>query len=467
MADNVIIPATGNGGTVNPTIATDDIGGTHFQRVKLVDGTLDSSAVIPGTSANGLLTDVSRIQTTVDIAFGDANQLDAFGRLRTSTPVTLFESKQIVDNQPLWWDDVATSGTGTSSTYNTGQASTTLAVSNATAGTRVRQTKVRVNYQPGKSQQIMVTFLMGPTTAGLTKRIGIFDQNDGIFLESAAGTLNFVLRSSTGGSPSDTNKVAQAAWNIDKFNGSGPSGITLDLTKVQLLFIDFAWLGTSRVRLGFVVNGILYYAHEFFSANIISTVYMSNPNLPIRAEISNSGAGSASSLIIMCAMIASEGGNPAPGTYRAIDRGVAGMTTLANTNIFPVVAISLKPAYLMASITNVHINLLCLTNANFRWVAILNPVVTGTAFNFVSLANSAIQYDTTCSNATTLSGGTIITSGYESSTTSIKAPVSERLTDFQLGSTIAGVSDVIAVGVQTLIGTTETFFGGIHFSEAI
>lgn len=84
-------------------------------------------------------------------------RLDAFGRKRVSNPEVVFDSKQIVDNQPLYWDDQQTSGSGTSSTYNTNQSSTTISVSNLTAGVRIRQTFRRFNYQPGRGQTIFMT----------------------------------------------------------------------------------------------------------------------------------------------------------------------------------------------------------------------------------------------------------------------------------------------------------------------
>ncbi|HKX31494.1 MAG TPA: hypothetical protein VJ302_27655 [Blastocatellia bacterium] len=56
MADNVAI--TAGSGT---NIATDDVGGVHFQRVKLVDGTLDGTGAIGGDGTNGLDVDPTRL----------------------------------------------------------------------------------------------------------------------------------------------------------------------------------------------------------------------------------------------------------------------------------------------------------------------------------------------------------------------------------------------------------------------
>jgi len=62
------------------------------------------------------------------IAGGDTPSIDAFARLRVSAPHTLFDSKQIHDNLPRRWDDQEVSGSGTTSTYNTNEASTTMGV---------------------------------------------------------------------------------------------------------------------------------------------------------------------------------------------------------------------------------------------------------------------------------------------------------------------------------------------------
>jgi len=75
---------------------------------------------------------------------------------------------------PLYWDDAETSGGGTSSALDTDRASYTLSVSASTAGTRVRQTKQRFNYQPGKSQLAAITAVLGANQTGITRRVGLF-----------------------------------------------------------------------------------------------------------------------------------------------------------------------------------------------------------------------------------------------------------------------------------------------------
>lgn len=96
MADNVTIPATGSG-TATPNIATEDIAGIHYQRVKLIDGTGASTQEIPGTTANGLDVDVTRLPSLVagsanigdvDIAsIAAGTQIEAIGDVASDTPI--------------------------------------------------------------------------------------------------------------------------------------------------------------------------------------------------------------------------------------------------------------------------------------------------------------------------------------------------------------------------------------------
>ena len=215
---------------------------------------------------------------------------DAFGRLRVAEPQTLFDSKQLFDNQPLFWDDQQVSGSGTTSTHDPNTASTVMAVGATTAGNRVRQTFMRFNYQPGKSHLIFMTGTLGSSGGGtgITRLAGYGDDENGVFFVDKEGTINVRKRSYKTGSVVDTD-VPQASWNIDTLDGNGVSGITLDATKSQILVFDMEWLGVGRVRCGIVVDGKVYYCHEFLHSNVEEGVYISTPNLPLRYEIDNDG----------------------------------------------------------------------------------------------------------------------------------------------------------------------------------
>ena len=83
-------------------------------------------------------------------------------------------------------------------------------------------------------------------------------------------------------------RVPQSEWNIDKADGTGPSGFVLDLTKIQMAYMDYSWYGAGKIRFGFKdANGHVKYMNEFLHNNIIEEAYMRSGNMPGRYEIEN------------------------------------------------------------------------------------------------------------------------------------------------------------------------------------
>jgi len=398
--------------------------------------------------------------------------LDAFGRYRVSSLDSIFNSKQLADALPLLWDDQQTAGAGTASTYNANQSSVTLAVSAVTAGTRVRQTYRSFNYQPGKSQLIFMTGVLGAGAAGIRRRLGLFNANNGIFFQLSGITISVVVRSFTSGVAVDT-VVDQSAWNLDKLDGSGPSsgnpsGITLDTAKIQLFVIDFSWLGTSQVRLGFFLNGTLVYCHAFEFSNTLSLVYMTVPNLPLRYEINNDGTGPAAGLVAICCSVASEGGAASSGTVLATSRGDTPLVTINNSALYPLIAMRLKSTNLFDAVELVSASIICTSNAAYRWMLLLNPTVVGVAFAFTPVPNSAVEVDVTRVNTTTVTGGTEVATEYGQAATEGTSAQIAAPSNLQLGSSIAGVSDILVFAVQRMSvgGAAETFYGSLGWRES-
>lgn len=363
---------------------------------------------------------------------------DAFGRVRMSQLFTIFDSKQLNDNQPLFWDDQEVSGSGTSSTFNANEASVSLSVSANTAGKRVRQTFQRFNYQPGKSQLIVMTTNLYGSASGITAAVGYFDDNNGVFFQAKDGAVYIVTRSKVSGSPVDT-KVAQSDWNIDPLDGSGPSGITLDPSKVQILFIDFEWLGVGRVRYGFFVAGLPVYCHETLNANVNDTVYMSTPNLPVRYEIENDGTGPAATLLHICSSVASEGGRQDNGVLRHTDSGA--ISSLTTGNKYAILGIRLKSTHLdvVTLIENLSI-IATTTNDQAHWELVFNPTISGT-FTYSDVTNSGIQV-ATGSSSNTVTGGTEIDGGYFSTALPVTNTTPNAL---KIGSAIDGTPDELVL----------------------
>jgi len=208
-----------------------------------------------------------------------------------------------------------------------------------------------------------------------------------------------------------------------------------------------------------------YYCHRVDNANVLSLVYMSTPKLPWRYEIENDGTGAAASMTHICSTVISEGGLKETGFPFAIDRGATALTTSNNTNLYPLLGIRLKSGYLGSFIKLLDISVMCTSTAAYNYKLIVNPTVVGTALNWVDLTNSSVQIFNNTTNATRITGGTVLFSkvGYQGNA---GGSVSGSLnSDFALGSTIAGVSDIVILAVQRVTGTSESFYGSINFKD--
>lgn len=269
---------------------------------------------------------------------------DAFGRARVSEPYTVGDYKHLYALDPNFLNSLSNGG---SVTFNPNQASATLATTSDPSSVAVHQTKLYHQYQPGKSQLIFSSVVFGAAVTNVTKRTGYFDDRNGIYFEQVGdGTLNWVIRSYVSGAPVETgNRIPQSQWNVDPCDGTGPSGFDLDITKTQLVFIDFQWLGVGRVRCGFVHNGGMVVAHEYFHSNNIPTVYISTPNLPVRCEIRNTGATTGGSFDQICSSVQSEGGYINSGIDWEVANTAVRTTATPGGTSLPVIALRLKNTF--------------------------------------------------------------------------------------------------------------------------
>ncbi len=173
--------------------------------------------------------------------------VDAFGRARVAMPLTLFDSSHRYRDNGLW----STSNTaGTTYAFSQNEGLVNLNITTGANQEIIRETAKVFSYQPGKSLQVMNTFVMAPAKTGLRQRVGYFGANNGLYLEQSNSDIYFVERNYTSGTLKE-NRVRQIDWNIDTLLGnvsSSPSHLTLDLTKAQILFHDIEWLGLYKVH---------------------------------------------------------------------------------------------------------------------------------------------------------------------------------------------------------------------------
>jgi hypothetical protein len=413
---------------------TDRDGRNQDATARVVNGRLLTSSLATPASPDGNL----------PVKFGDSPSIDAFDRLRVSNPVGLFESTQTYDTQTLVWNtDLVGGGTVT---FLPNESASALTVA-ASGDSVVRQSKDYLRYQPGKSQLIFATFCFKAGDPNVRKRVGYFDTRNGIYLEEIDGTLAWVIRSYTSGAVVEE-RVAQANWNIDTFAG-------LDSTQAQILIIDLEWLGVGRVRVGFVIDGIIIYVHEFLHANVTSTVYMTSAQLPMRYEIEATGAfAGGNTLEQICCSVISEGGQE-----EAIGYPFATIrTSLVAIGGARVPIISLRPkltfngAINRVQVIQRQIETLFSGNNGIGYVEVIyNGTLTGAAFTSVS-AQSVMERDVA---ATAIAGGEVVRSFYCASTSQARqTSETSILGRLPISLNIAGtVADTITICASLISGT--------------
>ena len=397
-------------------------------------------------------------KTQIELA--DGHSVDAFGRLRTGIPVTLFDDKQVTSIRDLLWTYRFISNATAS--FDRFRASSVLTASSTIGSRVVKQTKNAFNYQPGKSLTVDMSFVFGPPSVGHRKRIGYFNDLNGIYVEDNSGNKNICIRSSVTGVPVNQ-VITQSNWNLDKLDGTGPSGVTLDFSKGQIFHIDMQWLGTGRVRTGFEINGVNIFAHQFLHSNVSSSVYMSNPNLHIRAEIENLSSVTTGTLEQICCTVISEGGYNAEGVQRSANRNVTTQTGVTNAYFSPIISIRIGTNFTGSTIRPAAAQVLCTTTANYLWAVFYNPSFGADAASWVVVPSSSVEYDVSRAGTNALTGGLMIASGYGTNT--IDVAEASFLSALSLGSSIDGVSDQFVLAAKVVGGTTEQFLGAVSWKE--
>lgn len=417
--------------------------------------------------------------------------LDSFGRLRTASPTTVFDSKFHTSRNLDEWDEI-TSGTG-SITYTTEFPYVNLIVG-AGNGRAVRQTRRYNTYQPGKAFEVLVTGTLEITggIANVVSRIGIFDdatdktdgtvsdaaQSNGYFFELDGTTLNVVEYSYITG-VLVTTRVAQSAFNLDTLDGTGQSGVVIDPSRRQIFFISQEWLGVGNVVMGIYIGATPIPCHVFRHSNQTSTLPFTNrASLPLRYEIVASGSGSGATQRQICCTVISNGGIVPNGKVFSASNELTFINNIAATlPPDPIIALRIdKTRCARAILTPIDISLLCLTAGNmyyavYRVLAPANPFAAVT-WNNVNTTYSCAQIarNNAAGTALTWAGGfpgstsvIRLTEGYFSNNNDAK--VKEFKDRLIAVADIVGDSDTIVVGMASLSGFAEDVCAAITWQE--
>lgn len=374
--------------------------------------------------------------------FGTTNfadtQLDAFNRLRVSSPLTLFEGKFHyglgIDGDGLWTQTTATGGT---LTFLNNESAINLAVTTTSGSLARMRTQEYFSYHTGKGQLIMMTGVFGVAQANTVKRVGYFDDNDGLyFIQNGVTGFGVAKRSSVSGSNVET-IVYQSAWNLDPMDGTGPSGLTMNVANTEIYSIDFQWLGVGSATFTVEIDGQPYQVHRFDHSNKTTQVYMKSGSLPVTYEIFNTGtAASAAALKQICSSVMSEGAeDPSGESYAIGDTSTTSCPTGAWT---PIVTLRVPTTFNGQTVRgkdivkSIHV-INTTGNQSGAWALIRNATLGNTTYVNVANTLSFTQYDL---NANTVANGTFKMQGYApiSSAENIDAPT--EILDVYPGDTL-------------------------------
>ncbi len=318
--------------------------------------------VIYSNSSAGTFTLTSRLSTDLDSSLTQntsitvfdnnvENTMDAFGKLRVSNPQTLIDIRFpgqssgdtdfLSNNLQICSSAAASAGANPTGTYSNSKLIMLMPFTGASSKYYISQSRNYCVYQPGKSLLFMAsgvfdpsynpsspthdttTYLNSLTNSGdtISTRIGYFDNTivsyiptvrNGVYLEinykniggTKTRTVSVNLKNDT------LRSIPQSDWNIDKMDGTGPSGLNLDFTYTQLMMIDLEWLGVGRIRFGFFAYGKIQYCHQITNINFLTEPYTNSINLPVCYSLFGTSGGTTfnGNLIQICSTVISEGG---------------------------------------------------------------------------------------------------------------------------------------------------------------
>jgi hypothetical protein len=463
----------------------------QFYRVLYTTASATSSLLITARISPQLdSASLSQANKSIGVFNNAAEQaVDAFGRKRVSTPSTLIDIRfptgaipatpgAVLENALLLnqyftgggWG-IGTSGDGTL---------LLLATPGSPPGVTLTQSRTFVTYQPGKSFLMMFSGVFSPLNTTYQSAVGLFDTdvttplagyvNNGVYLSFAAG-VPAVNVCSTGTATS----FPQSAWNVDKMDGTGPSGLTLDFAKAQLFVIDLEWLGVGRIRYGFYAYGQIQYCHQITNINALTGPYTPSMDLPVSYMLWSGAPVGGASITQICSTVVSEGGYNPIGRAFSANTGFNSTTQeiQVGTSERPLLAIrgSVAQGYYHQTILPTNFSVIDTNNNNtllvrvrYYYAAAAATSIVATTWTPADSTYSLVEYAqgkvANVNNFTTFlpTGSVVITSSYIlGKGSNVLASLSTAFTTLlsNLSSDIINSPDVLLITAQR-VGTGAT-----------
>ena len=370
---------------------------------------------------------------------------DVVGKQKVSQSQNIYDADFEYGMQPLRWENfIAGSGTITPAP---GLGGVQMNLTTSSGDITIRQSRPYHRYQPGKSLYMASNVNFGTTQANQQQRVGFFDDGNGIFfLQSGASTtanpygMNVVVRSDSqgtaGGVPVDT-VIPVSAWNGDQALIQ-----SINWSRVQMIWMEYAWYGAGALRWGVVINGEPYVVHQIGTGNSSFTgsgqvnPWSRTGNLPVRYEQRNTGVTATSNTMTHYGVsVLVEGGldNQRGFTY-SYGMSLANPTRTIPTNAvrYPIMSFRMRP---MGQVTQ---------DQSFNYSGANVPT---------AAANNAFSSGTTTTLTTT--GASMTASAYVGRMLYYQAKPGGAANTI----TAAVVADASATG--TIVGTTLNITGAV------
>jgi hypothetical protein len=186
-------------------------------------------------------------------------------------------------------------------------------------------------------------------------------------------------------------------------------------TNSFILIIDLQFLGMGRVRVGFDIDGVVYYAHQFLNANVLSVPYMQTATLPVQMLVTAASTATTKTASFKCAMVMAEGGAI---EHQGFTFSTPETTATAGSGTrVPLIAV--RPKTTFNGITNRELfvlNSLSLVNTansnDVLWELVIGGAYSGQTYADINTTFSAFEYTSVPGSYTNLTGGLVLASGY-------------------------------------------------------
>lgn len=341
-------------------------------------------------------------------ALGSKVIITPFSELTTASKIPLIELKSIYGVSDLR-DITETAGSG--SITHTGQEYLVATTASGTDSAKLSSAE-RGRYVPGLAGETGIGVRLSSSTATGDQdfKWGYYDADDGFFFGlDSTGVFAATMRAGT------VTKTYQSNWNIDTLDGTGPSGINLDLTEGHIFSVTYTWYGYGVIEFGVVeqkgtageAQSTVIPVHRFRDRTGRTSV--ANPNLHIRAEINNNGTAAAGSMYVAGRKY-SLSGNYAPSRRLTSEHRFSINTS---TTFVPTISFRRKSGFAPTSVKLSNLDLV--VGATSLWELRVDATLTGASWGSVSnipASETSLEVDT---SATAVSGGQKIEAGFAAS----------------------------------------------------